>query len=432
MKEMYIECGMGAAGDMLSAALLEVTEDPEKTLRELNCLGIPGVEYRAIDSVKCGIHGTHMKVLVQGVDEADIMDHHHHHHHDTAEPENADGHSDLEGHEHHHHHHTSMDDIRHIVSELKASDRVKDDIISVYSLIARAESEAHHTDVSQIHFHEVGSMDAVADVAAVSYLMEKIAPDRVTVSPVHTGYGQVHCAHGILPVPAPATAWLLKGIPCSAGDYEGELCTPTGAALIRHFAGGFGNMPDMTLESTGYGMGHRDFPRANCVRVMLGSSAESVQNRDEQTSGEDLNLNDTITELTCNIDDMTGEDMGYLMERCYDDGASEVYITSAVTKKSRPSFVFHVLVKPELKEKLVRTIYNHSTTLGIREQAMNRFILDRREETVKTDIGDCRIKTSEGYGVSREKLEYDDVAALAREYGLSLSDIRSMIQTYRQ
>lgn len=262
MRMLYLDCGMGAAGDMLAAALLELLPEEERGpfVDGLNSLGIPGVEFAAVPSVKCGITGTHMTVRVNGETEGE--GHHHHHEH-----EHEHGHD----HEHtHEHHHSGMHDIEHIVNgHLDVPDGVKSDILSVYSLIAQAESHAHGVPVTEIHFHEVGTMDAVADVTAVCLLMNRLAPEQVVVSPVHVGCGQVRCAHGILPVPAPATAHILTGVPIYGGKIAGELCTPTGAALLKHFATRFGDMPVMTLERVGYGMGTKDFEAANCVRAML-------------------------------------------------------------------------------------------------------------------------------------------------------------------
>ncbi len=261
MKTIYLDCNMGAAGDMLSAALLELLPEDERAefVDGLNALGLPGVEFTAQPSVKCGITGTHMHVTVNG--HAEGEEHRHHHEH---------------GHEHghtHEHHHSGMHDIEHIVSgHLNIPEKVKSDILAVYKLIAEAESHAHGVPVSEIHFHEVGTMDAVADVTAVCLLMDRLSPGQVIVSPVHVGSGQVRCAHGILPVPAPATAHILTGAPIYGGRIKGELCTPTGAALLRHFADSFGDMPVMTLLRVGYGMGTKDFEAANCVRAMLGEA----------------------------------------------------------------------------------------------------------------------------------------------------------------
>ena len=232
---------MGAAGDMLTAALLELTEDPEETLGQLNALGIPGVRFEAEKQERKGVSGTYMRVTVQGEEE--------------------DG--------HHHHHHSTLTDIRGILDHLRASAAVKEQAGAVYERIARAEAEVHGRPVTQVHFHEVGAMDAVADVSAVCFLLEKLGADAILASPVHTGYGKVHCAHGILEVPAPATALLLQGIPREKGDVEGELCTPTVAALVGRFVSHYGDCPEGRLIRQGTGLGKKDFPRPNCLRAFL-------------------------------------------------------------------------------------------------------------------------------------------------------------------
>lgn len=261
MKTLYLDCGMGAAGDMLTAALLELLPDRDKVIGELNALGIPGVEMVWEKAQKCGIGGTHMSVRVHGEEESEEMHDHAHeaeHHHDhghTHEPEHHHDHDHGHEAEHHHdhnhaheaehrsdhahtqeaghthHHHSGMHEIEHIVSGLPLSGRIRKDILAVFGMIAEAESHVHGVPVTEIHFHEVGTMDAVADITAVCVLMDRLAPDQVIVSPVHVGSGQVKCAHGILPVPAPATAYILKDVPIYGGEIRGELCTPTGAAL---------------------------------------------------------------------------------------------------------------------------------------------------------------------------------------------------------
>ena len=222
MKTLYLECGMGAAGDMLTAALLELIDDKQAFVNRINRLGLPGVNVTAEPSVKCGITGTHMKVTVDGEEEESLDAHSHHHEH---------------GREHSHHHHASVADIEELINGLDVSDRVKADAKAVYALIAEAESQVHGHPVSEIHFHEVGTMDAVTDVVSVCLLMEEIGAEEVVVSPVHVGSGHVHCMHGILPVPAPATALILKDVPTCGGHIQGELCTPTGAALLKSVTG---------------------------------------------------------------------------------------------------------------------------------------------------------------------------------------------------
>lgn len=394
MKIMYIECNMGAAGDMLTAALAETTGDVKACEASLNALGIPGVKYSLSPSVKCGITGTHADVSVNGETEDEHMhDHHHDHHHD--EHHHEEHHHDRE---HGHHHHSSLHDIEHIINSLNVSDKVKADSIAVYKLIAEAESKAHGRDITEIHFHEVGTMDAVADVVGFCTLMEKIAPDKVIVSPIHVGCGEVKCAHGILPVPAPATAHILEGIPVYGGEVRGELCTPTGAALLKHFATGFGSMPIMRVEKTGYGMGKKDFERANCVRIMTGKSA--------------ANEVDKVCELCCNVDDMTGEETGYATELLMKEGALDVFTTPVGMKKNRPGILITCLCRTEDKEKFAKLIFENTTTIGIRYCLKDRFVLERREEKVTTKYGDVKVKISEGFGVKKVKPGYDDISGL--------------------
>ena len=251
MRTLYLDCGMGAAGDMLAAALLELLPDPDAFIKELNALCISGVRFCKEPSVKCGITGTHLAVTVNGEEEGCGHSHPHSHSHTQGHHHSLDGHGQEATHSHSHPH-SSLQDIAHIVrSHLPLPEKVQNDILSVYQLIAEAESHAHGVAVSEIHFHEVGTMDAVADITAVCMLMDRLSPDEVVVSPVHVGSGQVKCAHGILPVPAPATAYILKDVPIYGGSIRGELCTPTGAALLKHFAARFGDMPVMRVQAVG-------------------------------------------------------------------------------------------------------------------------------------------------------------------------------------
>lgn len=433
MKTLYLECAMGAAGDMLTAALLELTGDKQAFIDKMNALGLPGVSVVAEPAVKCGITGTHVTVTVDGVEEeaGDAHEHEHHHDHDHHDHDHDHEHHHEHGHEHDHehghhhdhehehdhhhghHHHASVADIEALISGLAVSDRVKADAKAVYALIADAESRVHGRPVTEIHFHEVGTLDAVADVVGVCLLMEQLSPDQVIASPVHTGSGHVHCAHGILPVPAPATALILEGIPSYGGQVRGELCTPTGAALLKHFASRFGDRPVMAVEAIGYGMGKKDFDQANCVRAFLGES-EGKQ--------------DTITRLECNLDDMTGEDLGFAMEQLFAAGARDVYTQSIGMKKNRPGVLLSVLCLPQDADQLAAVMMKYTTTLGIRRQDMSRYVLDRKEETVSTEYGPVRVKRASGMGADRCKPEYEDIAALAREHNLSLEDIRDAVR----
>ncbi|MBQ7433025.1 MAG: LarC family nickel insertion protein [Lachnospiraceae bacterium] len=299
MRTLYLECNMGAAGDMLAAALLELHPEPEAVLERLNHLGLPGVSFQKERAVSCGITGTHFSVRVNGVEEesqdvemgheqeghlphheAHIQEKHHQEahiqehgeHHQEAHACGEHHHIQEEQHHKEHHHHASLHDICHIIDGLELPEDVKQNAKSVYLRIAEAEGHVHGRKVEEVHFHEVGTLDAVADVVSVCLLMQELAVEQVIVSPIHVGSGLVRCAHGILPVPAPATAYILRGVPIYGGQIKGELCTPTGAALIRQFAHEFGSLPLMKIEKIGYGMGRKEFPVANCVRAMLGES----------------------------------------------------------------------------------------------------------------------------------------------------------------
>lgn len=277
MKQLYLDCSMGAAGDMLAAALYELLdyEGKQNFIEIMNGLAPEGVAVSVRPETKCGILGTHFDVAVNGEEEHshDHHDHGHSHTHEhTHENQQEHCHTHEHAHSHHSHVHHSMADVEAIIDAFSIDDKVKSSIKEVYKVVAAAESEVHGTSVSEIHFHEVGMMDAIADVTAVCLLMDMLGPDRITASPVRVGFGHMRCAHGILPVPAPATANILRGIPTYAGGIEAELCTPTGAALLRHFVSEFCDQPLMAVDRIGYGMGTKNFDVCNCVRALIGES----------------------------------------------------------------------------------------------------------------------------------------------------------------
>ena len=455
MKTLYLDLSMGAAGDMLTAALLELFSEGEQDdiIWELNDAGIPGTLISAERVRRYGIEGTHVHVRVNGTEEDELMasykrkpisfldqyteqrnggrpkskqgarvpaeneenGHFHGHTHDQVYEGNsaADVHSH-DAHEHDEHHHgTGLYEVTDIINRLRFSIKVKTDIVNVYNMIAEAESTVHGTPVTDIHFHEVGTMDAIMDVAAVCYIMDKLSPDRVCASPVHVGAGTVQCAHGVLPVPAPATAQILRDVPIYGGEIQGELCTPTGAALVKYFVSEFGGMPAMKTEKIGYGIGSKDFGRLNCVRAMIGDINEARE---------------SVLEMTANIDDMTAEEIGFAMERLFDAGALDVFTTPIGMKKSRPGTMLHVLCRPARRELLAGAIFKYTTTLGIREQEMKRHVLSRKIREVETEYGTVRVKISSGYGVKRRKIEYDDMAKIAKEKGIPLSEVKKSVE----
>ena len=386
---------MGAAGDMLTAALLEIVPDRAAALARINALGIPGVHVHADPATVCGLVGTRVDVHIHGHTEEEH--HHHHDHHSTG----ADAQERVPP---HHHHHASRADIAAQIAALNASDTVKAHVQAVYDLIADAEAKAHGRPVTEIHFHEVGMADALSDIASVVLLLEMLGPDRVVASRPEVGGGFVQCAHGTLPVPAPATAHILTGVPYTSGAANCELLTPTGAALLVHFADAFGPMPPLAVERTGLGLGHREVPgRLNGVRAFLGEEAGGTRSCASATGP-----NGRVAELRANIDDMTGEDLAFACDRLRAAGALDVSLAPLTMKKGRPGHLLIVLAPLDLADALAAAILRETSTFGVRRIDCARYELAR--EIVP---GDVRVKVGRGYGVEKSKPEFADRAAHA-------------------
>ena len=396
---------MGAAGDMLAGALVSLLskEEQESFIKMINNIGVDGVKVSISDDAKCGITGKHFKVEIDGVEEHshDVHEHEHHHEHEQEH-----------GHHHEHHHHGKgpfPKELEAVAEKLNCPN----DIQKVYELLAEAEAKVHGKDVSEIHFHEVGMKDALIDIASVVYLMNKLKVDKVVVSPVNVGFGKVKCAHGILPVPAPATAELVKGIPTYAGRFEGELLTPTGAALLKYYADEFSYQPLMNVIKCGYGTGNKNFESANVVKAVLGEVIDEL-------------ISENVIELNCNVDDMSAEDMAYATKALIENGAKDAFVTPVIMKKGRSGMLLTVLCSAIDKERFVSLIFKHTSTIGIRVKETERIILNRHEETVHTKLGDVRVKYSEGYGVKREKPEFEDLRKLAEENNISVAEARKI------
>ena len=420
MKTLYLECKMGAAGDMLMSALYELLPDQASFLDIMNHLqegiavtmekkdtcGIMGThavvdidgEIEKSEDLPCGVLHAHAEIHTHGGGDGHAHDHHHDHDHEHDHE-----------HSHEHHHHTTPADIQRILDTLPVPPEVRENAKAVYDRIAAAEAKAHGTSIDHIHFHEVGSLDAVVDVAGVCLAMYLLHPDQVIVSPIHLGSGQVRCAHGIMPVPAPATANLLTGVPCYCGEITGELCTPTGAALLAHFADSFGSMPSLMLEKVGYGVGTKVFPTANCVRAFYGETNDPQQAE--------------IVELTCHIDDMTAEALAFAGEQLMAQGALDVSVIPMTMKKGRAGIRYTVLCKPKDEERMAAAILRETTTNGIRAARCAKYILRPSIRTADTSYGPVRIKCADSGNIHHEKPEYDDVANIARASGLPFQKV---------
>lgn len=386
MRALYIECDMGASGDMLSSALWEIVENKDAVKRKIDALNIPNTKINFDKKTSHGISGFCAHVCVNGEEEGD----------------------------NNYHHHSTLKSISAVIDSLNTDQIIKDRIKSIYSLIAQAESKVHNTDVELVHFHEVGALDAVADIALCALLFQEIGADIVVTSSINAGNGSVRCAHGVLPVPAPATAEILEGIPyykCS--ENYGELCTPTGAAILKEYSDYFGKMPPMKIERTGIGFGKKEFDnRVNCIRVFLG----------------DVEVDNCVCELAANVDDMTAEEISYALHLFLNNGALDAFSQSIQMKKGRPGYSIRVLCNLEDKNMFQKLIFTNTSTIGIREFICERYTLDRKVVTVKTQFGDVRVKISSGFGVKKQKIEYDDIEKIAQEQGITFSKAKEILE----
>lgn len=383
MKTLYLECKMGASGNMLAGALLDLLPNPQAYVAKLNALGIPGVKCQLSQVNRSGISGKQFTVLVHGQEEAQ--------------------------HHHGHHHHNSLAEIEKIIHALPLENRIKEASVAAFRRLGQAESAVHGVPMADIHFHEVGSLDAVADIVSTCLLLDALQVAQVIVSPIHVGSGTVHCAHGILPVPAPATVELLRGVPYYTGSIETELCTPTGAALLTTISNAFGSQPPMTVEAVGYGFGTKELPQANCLRAFLGDSVE------------------TVYELRCNLDDMTGEELSFLREKLEQAHALDVTMIPVQMKKGRPGILLECLCRESQREDLCRLILRHSTTAGVRYAPWMRETLTVSFTQHDTPYGTIREKRYAGCGIRKSKPEYDDLAAAAEKAGLPLSKVKEFL-----
>ncbi len=383
MRTLYLECRAGASGDMVSGALCGLLDDPKEYERMIAEAGIPGVSAQVCKAEASSISGLKVRITVNG------------------EEEHQGGH-----HSHHHHH----GDIKDLISNLSVSDRVKEDSLAIYGAIASVEAEVHGKPVNEVHFHEVGALDAVADVVGTCMLIERLGVEKIIASPLRTGFGTVECAHGTLPVPAPAAALLLRGVPVFAGDIEGEFTTPTGAALVSHFASEYGPMPMMTYEKVGIGFGSAQDTRIpDMLRAFIGDMRKEPF---------------TITQIECNLDDMSPEDIGEAVRGLMEDGALDVSVAPIMMKKGRPGHLMIVLCRDKDRERIADRIMVRTSTIGVRMFQCERQELVSRFEIVPTKYGDIRAKISEGRGISKWKPEHADVLEASERCGVSPSEVR--------
>lgn len=355
-------------------------------------------------------------------------DHHHHSDHVHAHGHHHDHHAHSHDHEHGHSHvHRGLKDISEIIRQLDLPVKVKEDALFVYTLLAEAEANSHNMPVQEIHFHEVGTLDAIIDIVSFSLLIHLLKPDLIMASPPSTGSGFVRCAHGILPVPAPATSYLLRGIPSYSGSIRGELLTPTAAALLAYFVQDYGPKPLGVWRLEGVGLGDKEFPALNAVRVWLG---ELSKERDSVSLlAEKLDLQyEKLYLLEANLDDMNGEEIAFAAEKLRSTGALDVSLKQLIMKKGRPGILLSVLCRQAELEEILSSLFKHSSTLGVRMINCDRFSLARKINIDESPLGSMRRKIAKGAGLVREKIEYEDLSRLAEENDLSLEEIKKRLR----
>jgi uncharacterized protein (TIGR00299 family) protein len=376
----YLDCFAGISGDMLLGALLDVGW-PEERLRDVIArLKLGDVHLKVERVVKHGISATQVNIL--------------------SSP---------------HQPHRGLNDLASIVIQADLPGLIQERAISALKLLAEAESAVHNVPVEKIHFHEVGAVDTIVDIAGALVGMHELKIETVHCTSVPWSRGTVKTEHGILPVPPPAVAMLLRDVPVVGIDIEGETVTPTGATLVRTLVQHFGSMPSMKVARVGYGAGRRDWPdRPNVLRLMIGESTEST-----------LGLQvESLTQLACNIDDMNPQWYGALINQLYDAAALDVWLTPVQMKKNRPGIVIEVLSRPEHANALRALLLRHTTTLGVRENTITRFSLTRRFETVETAYGQVQMKIATlPDGSQKASPEHDDCAARADEKGVSVGEV---------
>lgn len=394
---LYYDCFAGISGDMNLGALVDVGV-PESYLRaELKKLNIEGYELGVRRDGKLGIHGTRVDVEVQ---ESAGHDHHHsenEHHHRTEQE------------------HRTYKDIVRLIDDCGLPPSVKEKSVAIFSKVAEAEGKVHNVDVSDVHFHEVGAIDSIIDIVGAAICLDYLKPDQIIASSVELGGGFVRCAHGRLPVPAPATAEILTGVPVKSDAVPFEATTPTGAAILAACVDVYTDRKQFVVERVGYGVGHRDAEIPNVLRVFLAGS------KDDENE-----VNDFI--LECNIDDMNPEIYGYLAEKFFSNGAADVYFTPIIMKKSRPGTKLSVLCNADIADRLSEMILRETTTFGLRRVALEKTSLEREIKTVSTSFGDVRIKTGFLSGEPiKSKPEYEDCRRIAEERRLSLLDVYTLL-----
>ncbi len=423
---LYFDCFAGISGDMSIGALIDLGLDSSDVLDEIAKLGVKGYDIEIKKIKRFAISGTDVTIMLNG--ETDCV---HEHEHDGRDHDHGHGHSHDHGHGHSHHHdekERSLSNIVHIIRSSGISEKAKQLSISIFGEIAKAEAAVHGTLLSEVHFHEVGAIDSIVDIVGTAICIDMLKVDRIFCSPVHEGQGFINCKHGTLPVPVPAVIQMLggSGISIVQEDIQAELVTPTGFGILKTVSEGCGRMPEMLVESVGYGFGKTDTGRLNALRVILGTSAAYEAEPDHGQEAE--KARDRVTLMETNIDNTTGEILGHTMDKLMKAGALDAYFTPIQMKKNRPAVMLSVLCKTGDTEKLSDIIFMETSTIGIRIQELDRITLKREIRTVKTELGEVRVKLVSVSGLERVQPEYEDCVKIAEKNNLSLNEVYEIVK----
>ena len=412
MKIAYFDCFSGIAGDMALAALLDCGAPLDKLKSDLASLAVEGWDIRADDVLRSGIHGVKVTITEGGVSDAEELENAHRHHHQHSHE-----------HSHAHHHGRSMAEIRALIEASSLNPNVKNKALQIFGKIAEAEAHIHHSTPDEVHFHEIGGLDSLLDIVGVAWCLDYLGIEAVCASALPMSSGTVKCAHGLMPIPAPATLEMLKGAPWAPTDITGELVTPTGAGILAALCQHYGPAPAMTMEAIGLGAGTKEAwgERPNLLRVMIGTSTQN-SSAPSQISG--LNW-ETLALLETNVDDMNPQLWEAVFEALFEAGALDVWTTPIGMKKGRPAQLLSALSSAPARDAVLGAILRQTTTLGVRVQSVQRAAMARSIQTVTTRFGPVRVKTatwSEG-DLERAHPEWEDVKARAREHGVSAREV---------
>jgi pyridinium-3,5-bisthiocarboxylic acid mononucleotide nickel chelatase len=403
---MYLECFSGAAGDMLRGALVDAGVPLDALTAALGSLGVDH-ELRRTTVLRAGITATRIEV----VSRRQRATAHAHSHAETPHPHEHP-------HDHGHDEHRSLAQIEHLIGHSALSAAAKARAIALFRRLGEAEAAIHGVPVDTIHFHEVGALDSIIDIVGVVFAMEWLGIEEIVASPLNVGGGTVEIAHGTFPVPAPATARLLAGVPIYSSGPQVELTTPTGALLVSGYAKRYGPAPSMAIRRIGYGAGTRDFPTVpNLVRVLIGDQTEAVADPPSAS---------TVLKIECEIDDMNPQWFSPAMDRIFEAGALDVFLTAVVMKKGRPGTLLTVLAPLDAERAVLDAVFRHTTTIGVRIERVRRETLDRRWVEVATSGGPVRIKIAERDGVVVNAVpEFEDCLRIATATGRAVKDVQA-------